>query len=161
MRLIVTTVETRDSRRSASWDVRTLLGHIGAVATALEHLVATGKLELRPLEVNDTELVDAVRARMTSAVDAVAAADDSDRAETAATSGVIEFATHGWDLATAVGTRLPLDAVHAEQARRLAESLVRDDARDDNFAAARTAPSDGTPLDSLAAFLGRSSAPTN
>ncbi len=76
-------------------------------------------------------------------------------AVTAARGAAIEVAVHGWDLATACGSRRPMPPGLVSALLASASPLVDDGARPHVFAAPVDVPPDACAEDRLVAFLGR------
>lgn len=68
---------------------------------------------------------------------------------------LMEYLTHGWDLATATGQELAYTEPEAVEALRRAEGTLRDEYRGDAFGPRVTVPDDAPALDRFVAFMGR------
>ncbi len=147
------------------WDLRTLLLHLADSAEGLTGLALTGDPVLPSLPRTDGADPAAVaRDRLLRLLDVLTSAVADDRpgdpdraahARAAARGGAIELAVHGWDVATACGSRHVMAPRLATAVLQAATSLVEDGARPGLFAAPAAPPPDAGPEDRLVAFLGR------
>lgn len=147
----------------AAWDVGDLLRHLDAVAESIAGLARTGVLVLDDapggVPVSTSDVIGRVGDSIAAIREAAAHAVDGERAQQAATAAAVEYATHGWDLATAVGAPSTLGDDDARAILELVRTALPDAARGDRFgpAVATARPDDepGAGLPALAAFLGR------
>ena len=147
------------------WDLRALLLHLAVTADALTGLALTGELAPPPpLRTDGADPAAVARDRLLQLLDTLTSATADDRPDTAARTaharaaargGAIELAVHGWDVATACGSRRVMAPRLATALLQAATSLVADGARPGLFAAAVTPPPDADPEARLVAFLGR------
>lgn len=138
------------------WDAERVLLHLADVADGLIALVETGELALpAPGRIDDPDPVSSAGKSLTRLAAALSTTGEKDRAQAAARAGAIEFTMHGWDIGVARDSGHLIWADLANDVWALASSLVSDDARGSNFAAAVEVPATATPSDRLAAFLGR------
>ncbi len=149
------------------WDLRALLRHMNDSLEALHEGVAIGRVNLGALaEYGDpaADPVDTLRERACRLLGAWIRADEDDEVSIAGLSlssgvltstGALEIAVHGWDVAQACGRNRPIPPLLAEELLRVAPDRVTDADRPASFAA----PVDVSPLagsaDRLVAFLGR------
>lgn len=68
---------------------------------------------------------------------------------------LMEYLTHGWDLATATGQPLPYTDAEAAEALQRAESTLLDEYRGDAFGQRIPVPADAPALDRFVGFMGR------
>jgi uncharacterized protein (TIGR03086 family) len=68
---------------------------------------------------------------------------------------VMEYLTHGWDLAAATGQPVPFTEDEAADALALAEATLRDEYRGDAFGPRREVPAGAPAIDRFIAFMGR------
>lgn len=138
------------------WNVRKLVLHLADSADALAGLVATGKLSMptSPRE-DDTDPVAVALEQTDSLLDALRSASNPAWASDAAHGGAIEFAAHGWDIATACGAEREMPDGLGAELLELAASLIDDQARAPMFGRRVAAPPGASPTDRFIAFLGR------
>jgi uncharacterized protein (TIGR03086 family) len=148
------------------WDLRALLRHVDDSLAALQEAADVGYVGLDP-DVTDDESADIVatlRTRVRSLLGAwtnndgaalVSVAGRRLPASVLASTGALEIAVHGWDLAWACGHRRPLPPQLAEEMLGLVPLLVSDQDRPARFAAPVDVPPLAPPGDRLLAFLGR------
>jgi uncharacterized protein (TIGR03086 family) len=147
------------------WDLRTLLLHLADTADALTGLALTGELTLpSPPRTDDAEPAAVARDRLLHLLGTLTSVTADDRPDTgdraahapaAARGGAVELAVHGWDVATACGSRRVMAPRLATSLLQVAASLVEDDARPRLFAAPVAPPPDADAEARLVAFLGR------
>jgi uncharacterized protein (TIGR03086 family) len=147
------------------WNLWVLLLHVADSAEALTDLVTTGTLSLTTPPRPDADPVTAARDRTRHMLDAVSSANHRDTlcriadqalwASTAAYAGAIEFAAHGWDIATACGAERQIPAGLAADLLELSPSLITDHTRYPEFGRPVYVPRTATPSDRLVGFLGR------
>lgn len=152
------------------WDLRALLRHMNDSLAALHEGVEIGRVDLGFSSEYGDPAVDPVatlRNRACRLLGAWTNADHDDVvsigdypmwASILTSTGALEIAVHGWDVARACGRDRPIPPLLAEELLRLASDRVTDTDRLVSFAA----PVDVSPLagpgDRLVAFLGRSPA---
>jgi uncharacterized protein (TIGR03086 family) len=68
---------------------------------------------------------------------------------------MMEYLTHGWDLATATGQPVPFTEDEAADALARAEATLRDEYRGDVFAPRVEVPADAPAIDRFVGFMGR------
>ncbi|MEV5764484.1 TIGR03086 family metal-binding protein [Micromonospora sp. NPDC052213] len=147
----------------AGWDLRTLVLHLADAADALTDFAATGELVLPASpRAGEADPVAVARELIQRLLDAVRTAvhDDAHPARAAwaggaARGGAIEFAAHGWDIATACGADREMPAGLATELLALSAALVGEQARQSRFGPPVPVPSGAAPGDRLVAFLGR------
>jgi uncharacterized protein (TIGR03083 family) len=131
------------------WDLRKLVMHLADAADALTDLITTGKLSLpTPPRSGDAAPVihrDTVLRK----------GDQTLWARNAAHGGAIEFAAHGWDIATACGAERQIPAGLATELLELSRSLINDQTRRPQFGPPVYISPTATANDRLVAFLGR------
>lgn len=144
------------------WDLRRLVEHVSDVAHALARLARTGVLTLDPAPgAEPGDPVTRARSELRQAARVIHEAADSDDADTrehavsAAQSGAVELAGHGWDVTTALGAAPTLPDPDAECVLALATGLLVDAPRGSHFGPPILADRTRTVADDLAAFLGR------
>ena len=146
------------------WDVRTLLLHVADVADAFGVMATTGEFVLTPVARADAYLALATQQRLQILRETLAAPPVPNRDDhednvvswltNTAQAGAIEYATHTWDIARALGVDALPEGLAAE-VLALATALIADDSRPPVFgprlAAAETSPAS----EQLAAEEGR------
>jgi uncharacterized protein (TIGR03086 family) len=150
-----------------AWDVRALLAHLEDSLIALEQASQAGHVDLEPIA-GEPELgpdpVAAVRNRATRLLGAwtnaagygsISIGGCPVLTEVVTSTGAIEIAVHGWDVARACGQHRPLPPPLAEDLLAVAMRVVTDADRPARFAAAVELPRLASPGDRLVAFLGR------
>jgi uncharacterized protein (TIGR03086 family) len=68
---------------------------------------------------------------------------------------VMEYLSHGWDLAAATGQPVPFTEEEAADALARAEATLRDEYRGDAFGPRREVPASAPAIDRFVAFMGR------
>jgi uncharacterized protein (TIGR03086 family) len=142
------------------WDVRAVVLHLADVADAVIDLTATGELAMPTPRGMDTpnpvavarERIHALEDRLTTLS---ARGEQVDLLFAAAQGGANEFAAHGWDLATALGSARPIPDATATALLTLVDGNLDDATRGTNFAPAVSVPAAATPSDRFVAYLGR------
>jgi uncharacterized protein (TIGR03086 family) len=155
------------------WDLRTLLAHLDDSLSALHEAVVIGAIDPAGPDVQTTppdggtraELVGRLRDRAGELLGAWAGADARRQlisiagseltAGIVTSTGAIEIAVHGWDIAQSCGASRPIPAALAEELLELAPLLVSDADRGNRFAAPVPLSAPACPGDQLIAFLGR------
>ncbi len=154
------------------WDLRFLLHHLDDSLVALQEAADVGFVgpergggsAHERADHGPADLVAALRARAGSLLGAwthndgaalVSVAGSPLTAAVLVSTGALEIAVHGWDVARACGHRHPLPPLLAEEMLDLAPLLVTDQDRCARFAAALELPPVAPPGDRLLAFLGR------
>ncbi|HEY8718975.1 maleylpyruvate isomerase family mycothiol-dependent enzyme [Pengzhenrongella sp.] len=140
------------------WDAGRVVLHLADVADGLIGLVETGEPALpEPARTDDPDPMSIAGESLTRLAATLSTTSETRRAQTAARAGAIEFTMHGWDLGVARDRSHQTPADLANDVWALASSLLSEDARGSNFAAAVDVPATATPSDRLAGFLGRRS----
>ncbi|GAA5037653.1 TIGR03086 family metal-binding protein [Actinopolymorpha pittospori] len=150
------------------WDLRKLALHLAASADGLADLGTTGKLSLSTPP-QDPDPVGLARDRMHHLLDTFksvmhgeAAPHVGDQARwacSAAQAGAIEFAAHGWDIATARDADRGIPDGLATELLALSAALLDDQDRRPQFGPPVDVPASAPASDRLVAFLGRDPAP--
>lgn len=147
----------------AHWDLRALLGHLDDSLLALREAADAGRVSLAG-EPDPVDPVAAVRAHARELLGAwtapvtTGAVDLADLTLTTSivtTTGALEVAVHGWDVAAARGHRHPLPDALAADLLALCPLLVTDADRPTRFAAPIPLPRGASAGNRLLAFLGR------
>jgi uncharacterized protein (TIGR03086 family) len=149
------------------WDVRALLEHMSDSLTALHEAAVSGRVRLAPGDdhpAGDTDIVAAIQGKACALLGAWTRNDGADLIRIAgspltacvlASTGALEIAVHGWDLAQACRRRHPIPLPLAEELLELVPFLVSRQDRPARFASPvellAAAPKDGQ----LLAALGR------
>ena len=166
LRLVTPDAMTRPSPCRA-WDLRALLRHMDDSLEALQEAAAFGQVALdNSPEYGDPadDLVATLRNRACRLLGAWTNTGEGDEISIAGrplppsiltSTGALEIAVHGWDVARACGHHRPIPSALAEELLELAPALVTEADRPTRFAA----PVDVSPLaapgERLIAFLGR------
>lgn len=158
------------------WDLRALLAHLDESLLALEEASGTGRVGLaigarRPDRDGSaagrrspTDPVAVLRNRAHRLLGAWTAPGRRDTVSVAGypltggivtTTGAIEIAVHGWDVARSCGRRHPIPASLAEELLELSPLFVTADDRPTRFAPPVDVPPLAGPADRLVAYLGR------
>jgi uncharacterized protein (TIGR03086 family) len=152
------------------WNLGALLDHMNDSLAALYEAVTIGRVEPYPADpempVDDpVEPVAALRDRARRLLGAWSGASDSRQtisvfgspltAGIVTSTGAIEIAVHGWDVAEACGRSRPLPAALAEELLELVPLFVTGRDRPVRFAAPVEVSPLADPGDRLVAFLGR------
>lgn len=154
----------------ADWDLRTLLTHLEDSLDALSEAVDAGVVHLDGVQSDPAvDPVASVRNSATRLLGALAGARDQLEISIGgcplttgivASTGAVEVAVHGWDIARACGVDRPIPAVLAEEMLDLSALLVSAADRPVRFAAPVDVPPPADPGDRLVGFLGRRPHPT-
>ncbi|MFC4858037.1 TIGR03086 family metal-binding protein [Actinophytocola glycyrrhizae] len=148
----------------AGWDLRALLDHLNDSLLALHEAATLGQVfpDVDDYPVADPVAVLRDRATRLAGVWAppsprreVALGDLSLRTAIVTTTGALEVAVHGWDVAVACGAARTIPAGLASDMLAVAPALVATADRPERFAAPVVPPSWAAPGDRLIAFLGR------
>jgi uncharacterized protein (TIGR03086 family) len=148
------------------WDLRVLLAHMVDSFTALEEAALTGDVSLpgAPMTPGDVrnEPVAEVRSRALALLGAWGECDDlvtisglTLPAEVVASTGAVEVAVHGWDVAQSCGHPQPIPASLGRALLAVVPLLVSATDRPARFAAPYRAAAFASPGDRLVAYLGR------
>ena len=171
LELVTPTVLGR-STPCAEWDVRALLDHMADSLDVLcdaADVGLIGNARSGPERETADELVSAVRTRACRLLGAWVHADEPDvvaiygrtlSRTIVASTGAIEVAVHGWDLARGCGHDRTIPAALAEDLLHIASLVVTHRDRPHRFGYPVAVPTDATPSDRLVAFLGRDPRPT-
>jgi uncharacterized protein (TIGR03086 family) len=145
------------------WDLRTLLGHLDESLLALHEAACLGHVRLAGVECVPEDPVAAVRERASRLLGAwtstertgVTVGDAGLSTAILTTTGAVEVAVHGWDLARSVGRPRPIPPAFADELLALAPLLVSELDRPARFAAPVPVTARAAAGDRLVAFLGR------
>jgi uncharacterized protein (TIGR03086 family) len=155
------------------WDLRTLLRHINHSLATLHEGIGQRSLTLDQAKqataevMPDDELLGSFQHRARRLLEVWAqSGDDADdgtilvahrplHRTTVASTGALEIAVHGWDIAEARQFHAPIPPALARHLLVVARHLVLPSSRPAEFAAPVPATDDATPSDRLVAFLGR------
>lgn len=149
-----------------SWDLRALLVHMNDSLGALEEAVDAGRIGLAvsPSGLTGVDLVVSLRNRACRLVGAWTRTSDDHivsiggspmTAGVLTSTGAIEVAVHGWDVARACGHSRPIPPLLAEEMLEISPLFVADEDRPSRFAAEVDVSPLASPGDRLLAFLGR------
>jgi uncharacterized protein (TIGR03086 family) len=163
---LVTPEALSDPTPCRDWDLRALLAHLDDSLLALCEAVEVGSVDVDTVDAGDPAVdpVACVRGSATQLLGAWAGARRHPEVSIAGcqlttgiltSTGAIEVAVHGWDVARTRGQDRPIPASLAEELLDLSPLLVTDADRPVRFAAAVDVPSGADPGDRLVAFLGR------
>lgn len=164
---LVTPQTLRRATPCAEWDVRELLVHVADSLDVLCNAVDIGSvIDAPPGSEAKTaaELVSAVRDRACRMLGAWVGAGEPDLVSVygrslsktiVASTGAIEIAVHGWDLAKGCGHDRDIPASLAEDLGQLAPLVVSHRDRPHRFGHPVPVSPDASPGDRLVAFLGR------
>jgi uncharacterized protein (TIGR03086 family) len=147
------------------WDLGALLRHVDDSLTALYEAIDLGRVDLVPPEGDlDGDPVAAVRDRARRLLGAWAAGGSPDAVSIAGrpltptivtSTGAVEVAVHGWDVARACGRDRPIPPSLAFELLELSPLLVTEADRPGLFAPPVDVSPLASPGDRLLAFLGR------
>lgn len=147
-----------------SWDLRALIAHMSDSLLALHEAIDVGTVELQPVLPDPADPLRTLRDLGCRLLGAWTNGDGRRPISVAGcpittsmvtTTGAIEVAVHGWDVAQACGADRPVPPALALELLRLAPQLVTDDDRPGRFAPPIEVPRAARPSDRLVAFLGR------
>jgi uncharacterized protein (TIGR03086 family) len=151
----------------AEWDLKRLVGHLGASMADLEATIRTGRLDLdaEPAPEPDPEdLAEVLRDRAAELLYACYEGCGRGRfvlvgglplsAGIVACTGAVEIAVHGWDVSVARGRRRPVPPGLATRMLSLSPLLVA--VREGLFAEPVEVSPEASPCDRLVGYLGRS-----
>jgi uncharacterized protein (TIGR03086 family) len=148
------------------WDLRALLRHMNDSLMTLQEAIDVGHINLT-LSTEDGELDDPVatlKNRACRLLGSWTAGSDHDVVSVAGcplttsivtSTGAIEVAAHGWDVARTCGRDRPVPPALADEMLPLAPLFVTDADRPERFAEPMDVPPYASPGDRLIAFLGR------
>jgi uncharacterized protein (TIGR03086 family) len=151
----------------AGWNLRVLLGHISDSLVALHQAMGDGRVGLDESTMVSEPVLDPialVRDRACELLETWATAEGRELISIAGcpltttvvtSTGAVEIAVHGWDIAGACGQRRAIPTALAEEMLELAPLLVTGVDRPARFAAPVEIPRQASPGDRLVAFLGR------
>jgi uncharacterized protein (TIGR03086 family) len=166
---LVTPADLTSPTPCSEWDLRALLGHMSDSLTALHEAAVFGQVGLEAAEDHpdgdgDADIVATIRGKACALLGAWTHNDGADLISIAgspltagvlASTGALEIAVHGWDVAQACRRPHPIPPPLAEELLELVPFLVSQQDRPARFAARvelpATAPKDGQ----LLAALGR------
>lgn len=151
----------------SGWNLGALLRHMDDSLAALQEAADVGYVALQP-RTDDwaVDIVAALRARACALLGAWAGKPGDGEVSVAgrlvsggilASTGALEVAVHGWDVARACGHHRPLPPRFAEELLELVPLLVSDDDRPVRFASPVHVPTLAPAGDRLLGFLGRPS----
>lgn len=173
---LVTPADLSGPTPCPDWDLRALLNHLDDSLMALHEAIDTGRVDLdapghEPDPPGDRmpgrapDLVTTVRDHARQLIGAWTNAEDGQQLVSIAGSplttgivtstGAIEIAVHGWDVARSCGLDRPIPASLAEELLQLAPLFVTDADRPARFGPAVDVPPLAGPGQRLVAFLGR------
>jgi len=164
---LVTPETVRRATPCAEWDVRGLLVHVADSLGVLCNAVDVGSVADAPPgseAKTATELVSAVRDRACRLLGTWVGAGEPDVVSVygrplsrtiVASTGAIEIAVHGWDLAKGCGHDRDIPASLAEDLGQLAPLVVSHRDRPHRFGHPVAVSPGSSPSDRLVAFLGR------
>ncbi len=148
------------------WDLRALLRHVNDSLSALHEAVDSGHIDLDadPGIDPDADAVTALRGRACRLLGACTRAERRDEVSVAGlplttgivtSTGAVEIAVHGWDVARSCVRHRPIPAPLAEELLELTPLLVGDADQPARFAAPVDVSPVADPGERLIAFLGR------
>jgi uncharacterized protein (TIGR03086 family) len=164
---LVTPETLRRATPCAAWDVRELLVHMADSLDVLCNAVDIGTVvDVPPGSEAKTaaELVSAIRDRSSRLLGAWVGGSEPDLVSVygrsisttiVASTGAIEIAVHGWDLAKGCGHDRDIPSSLAEELGQLAPLVVSHRDRPHRFGHPVPVSPDASPGDRLVAFLGR------
>ncbi len=148
----------------ADWDLRALLDHVNDSLLALHEAAALGRVFPETGDYTGRDPIALLRDRATRLVGAwtppaprreVALGELELTSAIVATTGALEVAVHGWDVARACGADGTVPDELAEEMLDLVSLLVTAEDRPARFAAPVVTPFWAAPGDRLVALLGR------
>jgi uncharacterized protein (TIGR03086 family) len=161
----VTPASLSNSTPCSDWDLRALLRHLDDSLTALAEAADAGVVGVHPAsaESTRTELIGTVSDRARAMVRSwtrtersLVAVNGWQLTSTIVVStGALEVAVHGWDIARACGRHQPIPAQLAEDLLALSMVLVTERDRPVRFGPPVVVPPTASPSEQLVAFLGR------
>jgi uncharacterized protein (TIGR03086 family) len=161
----VTPASLSNSTPCSDWDLRALLGHLDDSLTTLAEAADAGVVGVHPASAASTrvDLITTVRDRAratartwTRTGRALVAVNGWPLTSTIVVStGALEVAVHGWDIARACGRHEPIPAHLAEDLLALSMVLVTKHDRPLRFGPPVLVPPTASPSEQLVAFLGR------
>jgi uncharacterized protein (TIGR03086 family) len=149
------------------WDLRALLEHMDDSLLALTEALGVGQVDLDGSVQDNARTVDLVTTLRNRASQLLGACTTTGRGPMISvggcpittglvtSTGAIEVAIHGWDVACSCGQRRPIPRSLAEEMLELSPLFVTDADRPARFAAPVDVPPLAGPADRLVAFLGR------
>lgn len=150
------------------WDLRMLLAHMDDSLAALCEAADVGRIEVDEADLRADPMTGTiVRLRERSCRllswsaeaigdDVISVAEHHLPAKLVTTTGALEIAVHGWDVAEACGISRPIPAPLAERMLELLHFLISEEDRPVRFGLPVPVPSSASPSDRLVALLGRS-----
>jgi uncharacterized protein (TIGR03086 family) len=161
----VTPASLSNSTPCSDWDLRVLLEHLDESLTTLAEAADTGVVGVYPgsAESTHTDLIASVSNHARATVRtwtrtgrSLVAVNGWPLTSTIVVStGALEVAVHGWDIARACGRHQPIPAHLAEDLLALSTVLVTEHDRPVRFAPPVLVPPTASPSEQLVAFLGR------
>lgn len=164
---IVTPEALSHSTPCRDWDLRALLGHMNDSLLALNEAVEIGHVDLESPAGESDPAVDPVATLRNRACQLLGAWANADNRHTTSiagcaltsaivtSTGAMEIAVHGWDVARACGRHRPIPPSLAEEMLELSPIFVTDADRPARFAVPVDVPPLADAGDRLIAFLGR------
>jgi uncharacterized protein (TIGR03086 family) len=165
---LVTPADLTGPTPCMGWDVRTLLAHIDDGLVALQEAADAHAVALDPPGLersrSDADPSAGLRERASWLLGAWCGPHRPDTVEVGGlplaasivtTTGALELAVHGWDVATACGHPRPLPPALASELLALAPLLVTDAERPGHFDPPVPVPNVASSGDRLLAYLGR------
>jgi uncharacterized protein (TIGR03086 family) len=146
------------------WDLRALLSHMNDSLLALCEAIDVGQVDLNPGLDPSVDPVASLRSRACRLVGSWSAAGSRDMVSIGGlplssgivtSTGAVEVAVHGWDVARACGRDHPIPAAFAEELVELLPYFVTAGDRPGRFAAPVAVPAGAGPGARLLALLGR------
>jgi uncharacterized protein (TIGR03086 family) len=163
--LLVSSVALTNATPCQDWDLRGLLHHMDDSLVALTEAADLGYVGLAPCResIGADDLVAMIRTRActllgvwsSAAATAVSVAGVPLPSRLLVSTGALEIAVHGWDVAQACGHGRPLPPELAEDLERLAHGLVGEADRPARFARPVDVPRSTPASGRLLGFLGR------
>jgi uncharacterized protein (TIGR03086 family) len=149
----------------SEWDLADLLRHMDDSLRALQDAADTGRVVMVPRDPDDPDSpVSSLKNRACALLGAWTANGGADlvsvagcplTAQVLVGTGALEIAVHGWDVAQACGSELPMPAPLSGALLPLVPTVVTDRDRGTRFAPQVTVPPWASPGDRLVAALGR------
>ena len=147
------------------WDLAALLEHMDDSLRALQDAADTGRVVMAAQEPDDPDSpVSSLKRRACALLGAWTANDGADlvsvagcplTAQVLVMTGAVEITVHGWDVARACGSELPVPSPLAAALLPVVPSVVTDCDRGRRFGPVVTVPPWASPGDRLVAALGR------
>lgn len=162
---LITPTAIRDPTPCHDWDLAALLHHMDDSLRALQDAADTGRVVMVQREPDEPDNpVASLKTRACALLGAWTANDGADLVSVAGCpltaqilvgTGALEIAVHGWDVAQACGSELPMPAPLSTVLLPLVPSLVSESDRSRRFGPVVAVPPWASPGDRLVAALGR------